>query len=203
MLIKRAVLDGIVAGNLDLAFRRWKRPTVRAGGTLTTAVGLLEVRSVEKVSLRSITAAQARRAGYGSRVALAADLDRRTEGDVYRIELRYGGDDPRIALRNATELSTADVEDVLGRLQRLDDRSRRGPWTRTVLEVVAANPHVRAPDLAEGLDLDTPTFKADVRKLKTLGLTISHSPGYELSPRGQVVLDAWRLRSERGNVKRQ
>jgi hypothetical protein len=27
-----------------------------------------------------------------------------------------------------------------------------------------------------------------VRKLKELGLTISHSPGYEVSPRGQAVL---------------
>jgi hypothetical protein len=36
--------------------------------------------------------------------------------------------------------------------------------------------------------IDKPTFKNDVRKLKTLGLTISHSPGYELSPRGRAVL---------------
>ena len=35
-----------------------------------------------------------------------------------------------------------------------------------------------------------PKTKEQVRKLKTLGLTISHSPGYELSPRGRALLDA-------------
>ena len=30
----------------------------------------------------------------------------------------------------------------------------------------------------------------DVRKLKELGLTISFSPGYELSPRGKALLEA-------------
>ncbi len=36
---------------------------------------------------------------------------------------------------------------------------------------------------------DTHSFKEDVRKLKALGLTISHSPGYELSPRGRALLE--------------
>lgn len=47
---------------------------------------------------------------------------------------------------------------------------------------------MRAADLAASIDLDTPTFKADVKKLKAIGLTISHSPGYELSARGRAVL---------------
>jgi biotin operon repressor len=47
---------------------------------------------------------------------------------------------------------------------------------------------VRAQDLAEGLGLEKQAFKNDVRKLKGLGLTISHSPGYELSPRGMALL---------------
>ena len=32
-------------------------------------------------------------------------------------------------------------------------------------------------------------MKADIRKLKSLGLTISHDVGYELSPRGAAYLD--------------
>lgn len=58
-----------------------------------------------------------------------------------------------------------------------------------MLRLVADRPHVRAPDLAASLGRDTPSFKDDVRKLKALGLTISHSPGYELSPRGRALLD--------------
>lgn len=36
MLFKRPVLDRVAAGGVILAFRRWRRPTVRAGGTPTT-----------------------------------------------------------------------------------------------------------------------------------------------------------------------
>ena len=49
--------------------------------------------------------------------------------------------------------------------------------------------HVRAPDLAESVGWETKPFKEHVRKLKSLGLTVSHSPGYELSPRGRALLD--------------
>ena len=48
--------------------------------------------------------------------------------------------------------------------------------------------HVRAPDLTASVERKTTPFKNDVRKLKALGLTISHSPGYELSPRGHTLL---------------
>jgi Mn-dependent DtxR family transcriptional regulator len=71
----------------------------------------------------------------------------------------------------------------------LDRVSRTGPWTRGYLELIADNPHVRAQDLADGLGVERDIFKNDVRKLKELGLTISHSPGYELSPRGRALLE--------------
>jgi hypothetical protein len=48
---------------------------------------------------------------------------------------------------------------------------------------------VRAPDLAAGLGRETLPFKADVRKLKELGLTESLLVGYRLSPRGRAYLD--------------
>ena len=59
-----------------------------------------------------------------------------------------------------------------------------------LLRLLARHPHVRAEDLAPLVGLEKARFKADVRKLKTLGLTISHSPGYELSPRGSALLRA-------------
>jgi hypothetical protein len=34
MLLKRAILDGIADGRISLVFRRWRRPTVKKGGTL-------------------------------------------------------------------------------------------------------------------------------------------------------------------------
>lgn len=32
MLFQRAFLDGLANGSITLAFRRWRRPTVKAGG---------------------------------------------------------------------------------------------------------------------------------------------------------------------------
>jgi len=190
VLIKRAVLDQIEAGDLDLIFRKWRKPTVKEGGQLRTAVGMLNIVAVDKTAKSTITAADDNRAGFVSKTALLTELDSRDEGDIYRITVKHGGVDPRIALRENANLSADDIAELQARLARLDKVSKRGPWTTTFLKLLDANPHVRAPDLAEGLGLDKPTFKNDVRKLKGLGLTISFSPGYELSPRGKAYLDS-------------
>jgi hypothetical protein len=42
--------------------------------------------------------------------------------------------------------------------------------------------------LARGLGRETRAFKADVRRLKELGLTVSLEVGYELSPRGRRLV---------------
>lgn len=188
MLLPKKVLDGIVAGQVDLAFRRWKRPTVKTGGTLRTPAGLLQINSVESVDPEDITEDDARRTGVDLEELLGF-LTAKTEGDVYRVELGGVGPDPRVALREDDNLNPEDVADIKGRLDRLDRASKRGPWTRQFLRLLADNPHVRAQDLADGLGLEKDVFKNDVRKLKALGLTISHSPGYELSPRGHALLD--------------
>jgi hypothetical protein len=190
MLIRQAVLEGITAGDIDLVFRRQKRPTVRAGGTLTTRIGVLDIVSIEPVDPDTITARDATRAGYDGDVdALRADLTQKPEGEFYRVEVRPGGDDPRIALREDADLSDDDIAALTAKLDRYDS-GVRGPWTRTFLRMIADRPHVRAPDLAASIGWETKPFKEQVRKLKTLGLTISHSPGYELSPRGRALLDA-------------
>lgn len=36
VLLTRSVLERIISGEVTLVFRRWLRPTVRAGGTLKT-----------------------------------------------------------------------------------------------------------------------------------------------------------------------
>lgn len=189
MLIKRVVLDRIASGEIDVVYRKWRKPTVKAGGQLRTSVGMLDIVAVDKVAVGRITRADAGRAGYDTRAALVRELDSRSEGDIYRIAVAPGGEDPRIALRDTAALGDQDRAELDERLARLDKASKTGPWTRAYLELLAANPRVRAQDLAEGLGLDKPTFKNNVRKLKTLGLTISHSPGYEVSPRGRAYLD--------------
>ncbi len=188
MLIKRVVLDRVVAGEIDLIYRRWRKPTVVAGGTLRTSVGMLEIVAVDRVVRSRITAADAARAGYETRAALLRDLDQRDGGTLYRIEVRLGGADPRIELRERAELTPDELDDLVARLDRLDRASAVGPWTRGTLQLLADHPQVRAQDLAESVGRDKPSFKRDVSKLKALGLTISHSPGYEVSPRGRRLL---------------
>lgn len=189
MLFKRLFLDGIVSGEITAAFRRWTRPTVRAGGTLKTAVGVLAIDSVEQVPPGAITEAEAWRAGYPSRDALMAELDAREQGEIYRIELRYAGPDPRIALRARAELSGEELAALRKKLDRLDGASPVGPWTLAVLRLIGRNPGVRAGDLASQFGQERAAFKVNVRKLKGLGLTESLEIGYRLSPRGSALLD--------------
>ena len=100
MLIRRAELDGIRRGTIDLAFRRWKQPRVRVGTRMRTAVGLLEVVSVEQVATGEIGEAEACRAGAGTLQELLAELDRHPERPVFRVALRFAGPDPRIPSGN-------------------------------------------------------------------------------------------------------
>jgi hypothetical protein len=189
VLMRPAELAAIRAGEIDLAFRRWERPRVRVGTRMRTAIGLVEVTSVERVPVSSLTAAEARRAGAVSLAALRQGLDRpHPERPVYRIGLRYAGVDPRQALREAVP-DAAEIDGIVAWLDRLDRASPSGPWTRATLLLIDQLPATRAPDLAQRMGRDTRSFKQNVRKLKERGLTESLDIGYRLSARGAAVLD--------------
>jgi hypothetical protein len=188
MLIPLAILRAIEQGEVTLAFRRWDRARVLPGTKLRTAIGLVEVTSVDEVKPERITLKQARQAGARSAEELLTFLSKK-EGKVYRIGLRAAGADPRIALRAQDELSETELASILGKLAVMD---KRAPWTRIFLELIEVQPAVRAPDLAAGLGWETLVFKRNVRKLKELGLTESLEVGYRLSPRGEKVLAALR-----------
>jgi hypothetical protein len=204
MLFRRPVLDAIADGSVTLAFRRWKQPRVKVGSRLRTAIGVLEVDAVDVIAASAISERAARRAGYRSREALLQSLDARpTRGvrgrppatidgteRIYRVKLHLVGPDPRVELRNRVPRGAAELAELRDRLDAIDARSSRGPWTEQILRLIAENPGVRAPDLAAGLDRPVPRFKADVRRLKELGLTESLVVGYRLSPRGQALLRA-------------
>jgi hypothetical protein len=198
MLFKQAFLDGIQAGTITLAFRRWQRPTVKAGGTLLTAVGQLSIVGVTPVTLSEITAADAKRAGWDSLEGLRKELQRGSRSDggdggdhdrdqIYRIELGALRADPRVALR-AEALDAKTADDLRARLDRLDARAAGGPWTRRTLELIRDHPGLRAGDLCLRMKMETIPFKVNVRKLKALGLTESLEIGYRLSDRGRAWL---------------
>ncbi len=187
MLFRQSFWAGLADGSVTVAFRRWKRPTVKTGGRQTTPAGVLAIDHVVETQEREITEADARRAGFADREALLAELAGRA-GQLYRIEFHLAGADPRVALRERSALTPDDVAELDRRLSRVDGACPHGPWTGDVLGLIADRPGVRAGDLAEAMGRERLAFKADVRKLKALGLTESLPVGYRLSPRGEAWL---------------
>jgi hypothetical protein len=188
MLFPARVLDGVVDGSIDRAFRRWPRPRVKAGGSQRTAIGVIGFESVEAIEPPHLTDEDARRAGFGSLDDLRRFVDRPRDGSVYRIRFRLLGPDPRVALREVVP-GADEMAEIERRLVRLDRASGHGPWTRVVLETIRDRPGVPAVELAAGFGREKLPFKVDVRKLKELGLTESLRPGYRLSPRGHAVVE--------------
>jgi hypothetical protein len=185
----------ITDGSVTVTFRRWKRRQVVAGHRYRTGhriVGriMIEVDDVREVDPAKITKADARRAGFPDAAALVAQLRGDPDLPVYRIAFHVVDEpDPRSVLAASSELSDADREEIDRRLDRLDRAAKEGPWTRAVLDVIAAQPATRAADLAAGFGRETLPFKDDVRKLKNLGLTESLEVGYRLSPRGRAYVE--------------
>lgn len=193
MLFKQALLDRIAAGEVTLAFRRWKRPTVKAGGSLRTAAGVLAIDAVDAVEARSITADEARRAGFEDLPALHAELARHAAAGtgpatLYRIAFRIAGRDPRVALGHDRRFAAGQVAELTARLDRFDATCRSGPWTRRTLGLIGTREGITAGEIAADLGVDKPGLKRRVRKLKDLGLTESLASGYRLSPRGRALL---------------
>jgi hypothetical protein len=95
MLLKREILEAIKAGDITLQFRRWTRPSVKAGGTLKTTVGLLRIGRITDLSPDDVTAADARKAGFADLAEFRRWLDTMKEGPLFqRIEVSYLGDLP-------------------------------------------------------------------------------------------------------------
>lgn len=186
MLLTRAILGKVRTGEVSVAYRRWTRPTVKAGGFRVTSIGRLAIDAVQPVSEADITEAAAREAGEASRAELMTTLAK-GQGELYRIAFHLAGEDPRIALRQDDDLSAADRAALRMRLARMDGPA---PWTTRFLDLVAAHPGRRAGDLAPMAGLETREFKVRMRRLKALGLTISLEVGYRLSPRGKALRSA-------------
>ncbi|HWU17186.1 MAG TPA: hypothetical protein VN155_05845 [Devosia sp.] len=93
MLLKRELLEEIKAGKVDLIFRRWSKPTVKAGGTLKTKVGLLSIKAIDDMSPDDVTEAEAQRAGFKDVADFRKWLDTMKPGHLFqRIAVGYLGE---------------------------------------------------------------------------------------------------------------
>ncbi|MEX2447053.1 MAG: hypothetical protein WD734_06905 [Dehalococcoidia bacterium] len=189
MLFSHRYHEPIRRGEVTQTFRRWRRPQAREGGRYRLASGgTVEVTAVEHTEPGAITDGDAASAGFDSAARLLHSLGR-FEGDLYRIAFRYVGElpDERALLAARDDLTDEERATVDGRLATMDG-GERGAWTRDVLRLIESNEGVRAAELAQRLGRETVRFKADVRRLKALGLTDSLEVGYRLSARGRAFL---------------
>lgn len=185
MLFRRDTLEGIGRGDVSVAFRRWKRPTVKTGGRVRTAAGVVRIGEIAVCDAADLTERDAEASGFASLGALRKMLGPEDGSTVYRILLLGIESDERVGLREAAEPSDSEWQDIRARFARWEKVAPG--YLPAILKLIGDKPAVPAADLAAMLGKDKLPFKADVRKLKELGLTESLDVGYRLSPRGGRV----------------
>ncbi len=90
MEFSRELRNDVLAGDITLSVRLWKRPRVKQGGRYRVGPGEIEVDAIELVPFAAITRADVRRSGEPDRETLrrraahAGPVDEDTL--VYRIE---------------------------------------------------------------------------------------------------------------------
>lgn len=188
MLFKGVHLQGIKSGEITVAFRKWQKVSVKGGSLLRTSVGLIEIGEIEAVNENDITDKDALQAGFTDKKQLLKSFTHNSTGTIFKISVRYHSADPRIKLREQTELSEQQFEDLKGKLDRLDRYSKEGYWTEKILLTINDNSNLHAIGIAKLTGFEKEWLKLNIRKLKNLGLTVSHNVGYELSPLGSEYL---------------
>jgi hypothetical protein len=153
---------GVADGSITLTYRAWKRPQVKVGGHYRVGAATVEVTALDVVP----------------RADVPSDFDR-----------WLGDADPvwRVAFHRVEPVVKPVLphDEITKRLTRLDADA---PWTRATLQLIRDHPATVSTTLAAMLGRERFAFKADVRKLKALGLTESLEVGYRLTPLGEAYL---------------
>lgn len=189
MLFKEIHLSGIKSGKITLAFRKWQRASVKCGSLLHTSIGLVEIHKIETVNENDITNKDALNAGFTDKKQLLKSFTHNSAGTIFKISVGYRSADPRIKLREQTELSEQHFIDLKKKLKRLDKFSKQGNWTEKILLTIKENPNLHAIGISKLTGFEKEWLKRNIRKLKNLGLTISHNVGYEISPFGKLFIE--------------
>lgn len=141
------------------------------------------------MKISSINESDAKKAGHESLSGLKKDLSFRKDGEIYKIHFKLTGPDPRVKLREQTDLSKDELNEIVEKLDCFDKYSKSGDWKRELLNLIAKNPGSRSLELANIMDTPQDKLKLNVRKLKNLGVTISLGTGYKISPRGKKLIN--------------
>jgi hypothetical protein len=196
LLFQKRFHEGLVNGAVRLTFRFWEKPRVKPGGRYRVhPIGVVEVDSIEVLTLADLTETDAQLAGFANKQAMLDYMKPVAEAKassakpvrLFKIGLHHGGDGDRVpgALKNSA--SEDELQLLKTKLQKLD---AAGAWTTKTFRLIDAHPRVAASKLAVKIKMETEPFKENVRKLKKLGLTQSFEVGYELSPFGRIIVES-------------
>ena len=165
-----------------MTIRAWQKPQATPGKEYKLgAHEKIQVHAVDTVSLSELRDRDAKASGFASTDELVTMLRKESRrkltsrSRVYRIRFRYAGqwkDDTKSYSRDELE-------------RKLD---RMGAWSRELLALIAKNPGVSSAVLADKMGKERIALKADVRKLKRLGLTRSLETGYEVTSVGRSLV---------------
>lgn len=178
MLFKEVHLQGVKSGKITLAFRKWQKASVKNGSLLHTSIGLVEIRKVETVYEDNITDQDAIDAGFADKQQLIKSFRHNSTGTIFKISVNYYLADPRIQLREQTELSEQQFTNLKNKLERLDSYSKRGDWTRKILLTIRDNPHLHAIGIAKLTGFEKRMVKAKYPKIEKFRL--DHKPSNRL-----------------------
>jgi len=189
MLFKTKFHEGIRNGSITLTFRAWKSARAKVGKQYRFGPEEgVEDGAVDEVVISAITDEEACRSGFGSVSEFRTFLMKHSpeavtpKSTLFRVSFHY--------VKISDEVPQADLslEKIAAKLKKMDRLSKHGAWTRQTLEIIAQNPRTAASKLAPLLGRETRAFKADVRKLKKMGLTVSFEVGYELTKLGKTFV---------------
>ncbi len=176
--------EAIRAGEVTVTFRNWRRPHAKVGNVYRLrGGGAVRVTGLAPVRLGDVSDDDAIRAGFPDAQALATFVGVDAAAEVTRVDFEVLAEAP------PKETPSLAADEVLARLAATDRRSAK-QWTGVALALIEAHPGTRAADLAVAAGLETAKFKANVRRLKALGLTQSLEVGYRLTHLGREVAAA-------------
>lgn len=187
MILPDRIAHAVAAGEVTVAYRRWRQPRVRRGSTFRTVAGIVRIDAIECIDPERLGETEAQAAGYDSLAGLKDTFRGDDTDPLFRLALSRNGADPRDALADDADLARDDIAGIDALLDRLDAHT---PWARDTLARICAEPGISAAALSADLPLGKETLKRRIRTLKEHGLTRSLPVGYELSPRGHAYLSA-------------
>lgn len=183
MLFKTRFHEGIRTGEITMTLRAWQKPQATPGNAYKLGASeSIVVTAVDLVALSEIRPRDAKASGFSSTDELVAMLRKAStrkltsRSKIYRIRFRYAGERGDDAPSHSLEVLHAKLD-------------RMGAWSRHLLKLIARNRGVSSAILSEQFGRERLRFKADVRKLKRLGLTRSLDVGYEITEAGKSLLD--------------